>query len=119
LVASDGYRPLFQAWSCPVEVPYERAMADRESPFRTVYEVPVTGGAVGSTLADGERLGEFEGVALGVGDGDAVGANVPPGADGGELAVVVVAGVAHAVTANSSTRRSGARLGCRIRQFGW
>jgi hypothetical protein len=60
-----------------------------------------------------------DGVALGSGDGDAEGVNVPPTVGAEELGVgVVAAGVAHAVSAISSAKRSGPRLGWRIGQFG-
>jgi hypothetical protein len=60
-----------------------------------------------------------DGVALGSGDGDADGADVPPtvGREGlGDG--VVAAGAAHAARAISSAKRSGLRLGWRIGQFG-
>lgn len=76
-VASDGWRSTFQAWSCPVVAPYERAIAARLSPARTVYSVPV-GVAVGMAdgVGDGDSRGEADGVPIGGSDGSTEGSAV-------------------------------------------
>jgi hypothetical protein len=96
---------VFQACSCPLEVPYDRAIAASESPRCTVYVVPVAGAAVGEIAGDAGAVGVALGSEDGEADGEADGAKVPPGIVDGEAA-----GVAHAASMSSSTKPTDARL---------
>ena len=83
-------------------------MAASESPGRTVWVVPMTGGGVCSD-GEAEPVGEGavvrEGVGAGSTVGDSDGSTVAPGIAG------VATGVPQAASATSSASRIGARVG--------